>query len=321
MSSFLDNYRTFKKSRFGGEITAEKVENAEGKLNEQINAYQLEIGRKKQEIINLQKTKEWKRYSKSVKYNILHYILLYILSLLVVYCLSRYNIYPFAWIPDFFVLNFTDIVTLLWKSVLFFVIGFFTWELLNINIIFTLFPRIMARKQLREIYELRKEKEKIEEKQKEKQEELKKIIEYKQLANEVPTKDIINNLEGWLVTLKNGAKSDKMYQKLYSWVEFLYDIGYREAEKYEYIVLKCEEKVWLTPKEQRDYCIRRIEEITKNALAKGQYYSSSKYEMEYYSSGLNLGGNNSSAELSEDEAWHAVSSGMMGGKGIDSRGM
>ena len=287
MCSLLDNYSNFKSTQFSDEITNEKFEAIEVELNDQITILQQEIACKSTYISELENTKEWKRYFHFLRHRDWYYWIFYILFVLLTYFLSKQGAYPMDWLPPFFVLDFSDVLQVLWKSVLFGVVSLFLiWRLLSFEKIITAIPRIMARKQLKEIDRLKKEKEKLLSQQNEYKQKLDVIFKYKALLSEKPTEDVIMNLKSRLNCLKDGPKSDTMYRDCYSWVEFLYDVDCPNAEEYEYVVLKCEEAVWLTPKERQAYCIRRMGEIEKSAREKGKVYSGSEYRMKYHYSGL-----------------------------------
>ena len=285
MRKFLDNYKEFKNTQFDGEITDEIVNEAESKLNNQIDVIEQEIECKKIKIAELQNTKEWKRYARSLRYSGWSYLILYIIFLSVVYVLFKKGIYPMRWLPEVVVLDFSNIIQLILKTALFGVVGYLIiWNLLSFYKIVIIIPQMLARKQLKRIDSLWGEKDKLLLQQNKLKIKIDNILTYRALVDE--TEEIITNLEWKLKRLKDGPKSETMYKECYSWVEFLYDSGCPVAEQWEYVVLKCEEAVWLTPKERQAYCIRRMKEIKKSAFENGQHINAGEYMMEYHFSGL-----------------------------------
>lgn len=147
---------------------------------------------------------------------------------------------------------------------------------------------------------------------------LEKLEQHIKNGNDKTVQEFVQKLENSLYGKKYGGKSATMYEPLYPWVDHLYDVGYKDAEKYEAILLLCEEDIYLTPKERKEYCAKRLQEINGY-----RYYRDYKiYEDAWKGVGLSMFSQNtsSSSDLTDADAWHATQT-MMGGNSIDTTGM
>ena len=227
---------------------------------------------------------------------------------------------------SFLKINLDNIGSVLFRFSIYGICLYIIWRILHINYLFRIKEWKSAKPLFERVKELEKDIEKLDKQIEDRENELKPYKENMEDRNKIgyitfedTVELFVEDLKARLIEKKTAGKSETMYADLYAWIEHLYNVGYPEAAKYESILLLCEQDIYLTPKERKEYCAKRIQELNGY-----QYYQDYKiYEDAWKGVGLSMFRQNASSsnDLSEAEAWHAVTSGMMGDNGIDSTGM